>query len=394
MVKQIVEPNNNQIDRQSFLDFIARTTKQGGGFICIGLTNLNTTGKPDIERGSRLEVNGAFYEVESDEPVSGSPSALAWDRNNYIYAVPSNKTLSFVFSDEDPTWSAAKGGWYNNGSNGNNRAIAKFFFTDGWFSGKIILDSYNAISAVNTKQTIPTSGGAAVFNISSVTENATYILQPGLYRYSVKGGDSGKGGAGGSGGYGTHDGVLYDYNSNPNSSWTQIYNRVIGAAGQSGTPQSPNAGVTSTGVFRHYGGPIKVKVGADGGDGPSGGYGINAGMPSPTGQGNQILGDGKGGTGGGGGGGGSGIESRIGEIVVQGGPAGVGGRGEKTLSISGTNLKGSGTGGSGGFGVSGPAGDGSLGDYSPYPDDYTYIGQQGKPAKTTTGGYARLYRVG
>ncbi|MDR0290725.1 MAG: hypothetical protein LBI06_07305, partial [Treponema sp.] len=144
MAKLIEEPRDDMADLDDWKKFLYRTTRQGGGFICIGLTNMDSGARPQIAAGSRLEINGAvyenkesFYEAAENEDIAGEPYDSG---RQYVYAVPSSEageTCSFKFSQDTPEWSAAKGGWYK----GNDRAVAKLdYFSDGnQYNYKVIL---------------------------------------------------------------------------------------------------------------------------------------------------------------------------------------------------------------------------------------------------------------
>jgi hypothetical protein len=377
MAALITEPNVDRAEHQDWLDLIARTTKQGGGFICLEITNIENSQKPVIVAGSRLEVNGGFYKVgPSNEAVSGTPTTPAWDKNNYIYAVPSvavstvpvpngeppSASITFQFSDgnDEPTWNASLGGWYS----GNKRAIVKFFYftynNGSRYSGKVILDSYNAMFMVNTKQTdmdaytvksafLYGSGGTSG-NEGSV--NTSINIPPGIYYYIIRGGSSGAGGAGGLGGDGFPKGQKG--NDGTGGQWVDEI----------------------TGYLRHHGGHIRVRVGADGGAGGAGGNGAH-GAP------------GAGGAGGAGGGGGSGRDSAIAGIIARGGPPGRGGLGLTGVPSPTDQPQPHGENGGYIIGGSGCAGTKAAGIATPGE-----AGSRGPTSTTSTNGYARLYRVG
>ena len=242
MANKITEPRVDQANLDDWSNFIARTTRQGGGFMCITLNNIDNAGVPSIAAGSRFELNGAFYEAvkENGETISGG---LVSGSVNYIYAIPSNGNCTFRYSISSPVWSADKGGWYS----GNSRAIAKLYFVNGNYNGKVILDSFNAMRMVNTEQPFPLdasgnpTGGSAIVNKESAPVYQEQItLAAGAYRYSIKGGDGGEGGKG-SGGY------------------------RGGSDGEKG-----EAGEVLTGNFFWKGGPIRISVGQNGNQGQSG----------------------------------------------------------------------------------------------------------------------------
>jgi hypothetical protein len=373
-VKKIEEPNVYEANIDDWKKILYRTTAQGGGFICVEITNINANGKPEIAAGSRFEINHVFFETTTNETITVSPS------NNgqwYIYAIPTGDTCTFLFRNIQPTWSAAKGGWYD----GNNRAIVKFFYlTVGTqYNNKVILDSYNAMEHINITQPALMTGGVVV-NIPGYVANnpfdATINLEAGLYRYELKGGNGGAGGTKGVGGDGGNAGYV------PN---TDGYG-IVGIQGDPGLDgNSGGASNSISGVFYHYGGGIRIRVGANGGGGGSGGKG---GKGANGGSSYDNINGGKGGKGGSGGGGGKGQDSFIGEIVAFGGNAGAAtGLADSTEGKRGYE---DGIGGNGGVGYSG----GSTGLYNIILGSPGSPGTVGLGLSTSTSGYARLWRIG
>ena len=307
------------------------------GLLLISIANINAPGAPRILAGSMLDINGSKYKCTWEENISGTEVT---DVQSYIYAVANGNTASFQYSAAEPQWDPAKGGWYN----GNNRAVVKLFITGGEYNNKVILDSYNAMFAVNTKQPLSdTTIGGITFKGStasgvSVSISASYtskkpfagfkFLPPGVYRYELKGGNGGNGGAAG---------------SMPANN--EGYEGVDGADGGPGEEIS--------GIFFHHGGNIQGKVGADGGDGGKGGNG-HVVAPTTSGGTPTFFKAGNGGDGG------SGMDSILGGIVARGGESGPGG----------------------GYGRGGNGSDG----YS--------AGSAGGGLKGSSSGYARLSQVG
>jgi hypothetical protein len=197
MATLVTEPLGNTINYTEWARLIQKTTFEAGSFIALGLTNMNTISAPQVARGSRVEVGGSLYKCSdtADETITGTPGT----GQNYIYCVPAGASASFTYSTTAPTWNSVKGGWYN----GNNRAVAKVYFTGSGggsqYNGKVILDGYNAIRAVNTEQSVPTSGGVQSVSVP-VNQVLSGTLQPGIYRIELKAGKGGTGGTGGAGG--------------------------------------------------------------------------------------------------------------------------------------------------------------------------------------------------
>jgi hypothetical protein len=183
------EMNNTQIATTAFVqgvmnDGIKSVSK---GFMSIWLTNMNNSSAPQIAAGSQVEVGGKVYTFSTNKTVSGTPANNAV---NYLYAVVDDGTVNFNYATTPPSWNASKGGWYN----GNNRAVARLFSTSSQYNGKVIIDSYNAINAVNTTQAIPTTDGYQISTAASINTETTITLSPGAYRISIKGGKGGNGG--------------------------------------------------------------------------------------------------------------------------------------------------------------------------------------------------------
>lgn len=121
MATAITEPaiiNPETIDWQALL---AKVTKVSGGMMLARLTNFENTSEPAVDAGSRFEINGSYYEVTSEEAITGW-AALAVGVV-YIYAVPSGASASFIFSATAPTYDTAKGGWFN----GTDRALWRLY---------------------------------------------------------------------------------------------------------------------------------------------------------------------------------------------------------------------------------------------------------------------------
>jgi hypothetical protein len=140
---QIREPDVDHVSLEDWQKFLLRTTAQGGGYMFIDFENMDTAGQPLVSQGSHLELNGAFFELETYEKISGTPI----DGLNFIYAVPSGDTVTFVCKANEPTFSPQKGGWFN----GNERAVMKFTYigksanTGVLYRNKVILNTQMAM---------------------------------------------------------------------------------------------------------------------------------------------------------------------------------------------------------------------------------------------------------
>jgi hypothetical protein len=365
MAQLYTEPLMDVINLSQWEILIQKTTFEAGGFMMLSINNIGTTSAPQIGPGSRLEVGGSLYKCMESETPTGTPTEGVC----YVYCVPAGAQASFTYSTTGPWWIAAKGGWYN----GDNRAVIKFYYTGGNYNGKVLLDSYVAMKAVNHAQPIPTTGGVQVVNIANTKTRATYDLDPGGYRYSLL---SGKGEG--------------------------------DAAGKNGGV--PVARKTVSGVFLWEGGSIQILTGGDGFSGGAGG-GTGTGVAQEgygggggAGEESEIVGiiktervragisgsaraEGTPGNAGSTGGAAAGISYGV-DGYGGGGDGGNGGSpaAEITVGGGGGGGSGAGPGGSGGTGAgSGSAGNGGKGGSSTYASSGTN-GANGSGSGINAGG--------
>jgi hypothetical protein len=315
------------------------------GHINLGLTNINTSGQPKITEGSVIEVGGGIYRVTADETIGDW--GIANNATHYIYCAPNGGTAAFFFALEPPTWSSVKGGWYIYNT---HRAVAKFFYTDGQFNGKVILDSYNAIRAMNMEQPIPNSGGALV-SLPSELSLREYTLEPGAYRIEIKGRRGGNGGVsgpfpGGAGG----DGEVKSKTVRTDVPLTIKYlrgrdgaNGANGGTSGGGTAGGGGGGSTGGDSLLLIGNSLIVAEGGNGGAGASywggggGGGGGGGKKGNPGGDGTAPAEDPRAGKGGNSGKGGNGGSGGAGGGGGGGGSEGYGGYGGSGLDLFGTN---------------------------------------------------------
>jgi hypothetical protein len=338
MAKLIAEPANENPGTEDWQLNLLKMTMTTGGLLMIGLGNMDNSSAPVIKAGSRFEINGSFYWCETDETVPGTPPAN--NAVNYVYAVPgqdpNQKTAGFEYGGA-PSWQPDKGGWFN----GANRAVVKFFYTSNQYNGKVILDSYNALYAINDRQSASTTGGLLVAN-GSVNTVTSFFLSRGAYRWEVKGGTGGAGGpsaggsyAGGAGAQGhVQSGVFIKYDME------EIYCLVGGNGAPGGDADGGGGGGGCSGgsSFLDSNNDFILCIGGSGGGGATG-----------------YLGTGGGGGGGGGWGtGGAGI-SFLGGAGGAGGSTGTGGAGGAGGDGAGAGGAGSGYNGAG-YGAAGAAG--------------------------------------
>ena len=83
MAVRITEPAEVNPGTQDWQDSLHKLTKTTGGLLLLGLTNMDNGLKPAVAAGSRFEINGNFFEIPSDEEITG---ALPANGVYYIYA--------------------------------------------------------------------------------------------------------------------------------------------------------------------------------------------------------------------------------------------------------------------------------------------------------------------
>jgi hypothetical protein len=118
MANRIPEPastNPQTLDWQTLLNKLTTTT---GAFTIVGLAS-GSDGRPVVKNGSRFEVNGAFFSVQSgDEPVNVIGSLPIGDYC-YIYAMPDHpdpaqaSTCTFLGTNIVPVMDIVLGGLFN-----------------------------------------------------------------------------------------------------------------------------------------------------------------------------------------------------------------------------------------------------------------------------------------
>lgn len=104
---------------------LAMQVYMGGEARKFRLTNWSTSLEPQVEIGSRFEVNGSFYSCSANEDITGW-TGISNATYCYVYATASAGTVTFSYSATAPTYSAALGGLYN----GTARALFKIYRTD------------------------------------------------------------------------------------------------------------------------------------------------------------------------------------------------------------------------------------------------------------------------
>ena len=99
----------SQVSKSVAIDWFINATY---GFEAATIDEYDTTAEPEVQAGSKLEINGDLYIFSSAESITGW-SGISNSTQAYIKFVPSGSSVTVEFTDTAPTWSDAKQGWYD-----------------------------------------------------------------------------------------------------------------------------------------------------------------------------------------------------------------------------------------------------------------------------------------
>jgi hypothetical protein len=125
----VPEPSDTLPDTTDWQEALSKMSKisRGLGLMICRLTNMTNSNEPQVQAGTRFEMNAVVYEVSSDESITGW-SGISVGSMAYVYAVPGateTDPCTFVYSSTAPAFDVAKGGHYN----GANRALFRLYKT-------------------------------------------------------------------------------------------------------------------------------------------------------------------------------------------------------------------------------------------------------------------------
>jgi hypothetical protein len=109
----ISAPTNGDTNWSNFVSIVQKTYRQ---FNFVSLTNTTSTGLPAIEAGSYASINGAMYSLTpatgGNEAITGA-TGISGGSELYIKATVAGSSVSCSFTTTPPTWSQAKGGYFD-----------------------------------------------------------------------------------------------------------------------------------------------------------------------------------------------------------------------------------------------------------------------------------------
>ena len=92
------------------------------GYEAVTIDEYATTASPEVQAGSKIEINGDLYKFTSAEAITGW-SGISNSTQAYIKFVPSGSSVTVAYTSTAPTWSDSKQGWYGTGGTANDRYI-------------------------------------------------------------------------------------------------------------------------------------------------------------------------------------------------------------------------------------------------------------------------------
>lgn len=150
--------NEYSVGDPNLSSLMTTTDKSRIGYHAVSLTHYSDSTVPAIAAGSKIEVNGALYEFETDEAIGGSPS----DGTVYIKLIPSGATCTAEFTNTAPIWDTEKQGWYSPtggeesyrylefGMTKASAAYSNKYYIRKYLNDKVFIDVYRAGSGYDT----------------------------------------------------------------------------------------------------------------------------------------------------------------------------------------------------------------------------------------------------
>lgn len=120
----------------SLTNFIKSEISFQKGFYAVCFSEMTTNSKPSILINSVIEINGALYEFNSNESISGTPSAGVC----YVKCYLSGSYTVADFTNTAPTYDNDRCGYYGSSSTLNHRYIMKLYYNGTNYTLKQIMD--------------------------------------------------------------------------------------------------------------------------------------------------------------------------------------------------------------------------------------------------------------
>jgi len=246
------------------------------GFLKLNMSNMNNADRPKVLAGSIVEVDGALFEINEDSVISGSLASPF--RNTYIIAFLDGNNLSFFFQTGTAvSWFADLNGWFL-GYN-TRRVVAKCYANNTYFNGKVIIDSFSAMSTIRTDTQNLTPGkiGDLVINESTAGKTNFINSAPGMYYYDIAGASSGTDNNGAKNNGETLSGwFVWQGGSIPYGVGQNGGNYSPGSGGSGGVGGAGGGGMSFVGPIIAHGGKPKAYLAVEG-SAASGIYGGKSG---------------------------------------------------------------------------------------------------------------------
>ena len=189
MALLITEPDAGPPDLPDWQNIIAKLTKTTGGLQLLDYYVDSVSGDFKIKKGSRFEINGSFYAVGNTEDSIEDLGLVENARQFFVYAVPEVGGAKFIASHTVPRFDVEKGGFFDK-TNLNMRALY-------WGikeNNAIIIDPLTSVADILYDKLPSTEYDEVAVENTTGNQSKTFLLLPGWYRLTCRGGDGANGG--------------------------------------------------------------------------------------------------------------------------------------------------------------------------------------------------------
>ena len=125
----LTQKNSYGVGNTDLTNLMGTVDMQRRGYINVTLTEMTSLLVPAVAVGSALDSDGALISAVTEQAIGGTPTA---GEVNYIKI----SSLVPTWTTTDPTWSSAKGGWYD----GNERYIGGCYYDGTYYTSKFVYD--------------------------------------------------------------------------------------------------------------------------------------------------------------------------------------------------------------------------------------------------------------
>lgn len=165
--------NNYGVGDVDLTALMDSTDVQRKGYVGLSITNFDNDSEPAIAIGSKIEVNGALFEFDSEEAIGGAPA----DGIIYIKTIPAGASITAEFTATAPTWDDSKQGWYGTVASATHRYLPYRMILDtGDYKEKIELSEKKSEIMFNREAIIEEYIAAEDTTVNAAYEDVAPVL--------------------------------------------------------------------------------------------------------------------------------------------------------------------------------------------------------------------------